>query len=452
MQNTKDKTFKKTTFLSEIDLLVNAAFKEWLTQTNDLVFVKNSELVYVAASRRFTETAGLKSMDDIVGLTDWEIFEDQDLAKRYVTDDQKVLKSKENLINYIEPLVKIDGQLRYGSTSKYILFGKKGNPIGILGITKDITRDYLMKLHSDQVIQYLFKLPKNTYAVDYIDLDDWRIISQRRQSIDHETIETHDELDQFCLASINAIVDDEEAIKFYQNFSSKTLKELYVQGKNEVSFVYQRRFSDATIRWVRNSIRFLFNSESTHLCVLMLVQDIEVEKQKEKELVIAAHLDKMTMLYNRETTMESIRQILEIYADKEHALFIIDVDNFKTLNDTLGHQAGDEFLITLAKELKQCFRENSDIVGRVGGDEFFVLMKNITDRNVVKNRIKILLDAIHGVSKKYSFMKISGSVGVSIYPEHGRTLDTLYAAADKALYQAKNAGKDQVVFAAATEK
>ena len=134
----------------------------------------------------------------------------------------------------------------------------------------------------------------------------------------------------------------------------------------------------------------------------------------------------------------------ESESDSKHALFMIDIDNFKALNDTLGHKAGDEFLIALSKELKKNFRE-SDILGRIGGDEFFVLMRNVTEQKRVRQKADEILGIIQNVASKYLQVDLSGSVGISMYPKNGTTLDELYSKSDEALYEAKRTGKNKYI-------
>ena len=122
------------------------------------------------------------------------------------------------------------------------------------------------------------------------------------------------------------------------------------------------------------------------------------------------------------------------------------MDNFKSLNDTYGHQAGDRFLATLAKTLRNCFRDN-DIVGRIGGDEFFVLMKNVPSSTIVAEKATTLLGVSRVFCDEYPTLDLSISIGICLSPINGSDLDTLYANADKALYQAKRNGKNQFVFA-----
>lgn len=431
---------------AELNTLIRAAFQTMLDSTKDMVFVKNKDLVYMEASMPFVKMVGKEKAEEIIEHTDIEIFEDENLARRYVADDRKLMAGGVNLVDYVEPITEEDGQPRYGSTSKYLLSNEDGEVIGILGITRDITRDYIARQQYHQEIKYMFELPKNAYAVTYIDVDSWRIISQRRQLIQDGTYQACHTVGSLCEAALDSIVDEySDVAGFYREFTQDNLRRIYESGRTSISFKYQRYLSDNSIRWVRNDVRLLMDIESGHLCVILSAKDIDAQKQKEQKLLVAARMDKMTMLLNRETTMEEIRSTLKLEPESMHALFMIDADNFKMLNDTLGHQAGDKFLIDLACEIKKGFR-GTDIVGRIGGDEFFALMKNVPNTEVAERKAQNLLNAVQSVCSAYPDIPLSGSIGVSLYPENADNLEELYAKADSALYEAKRNGKNQFVF------
>ncbi len=426
-------------------VLINAAFQAMLKSTKDMVFVKNADLTYIAASSAFVKMVGKECAEEIIGHTDLEIFEDPNLAKRYVGDDKKLFAADEDLEGYIEPITEEEGQARYGSTSKYILRDEAGKQIGILGITKDITKEYRARQRYQQALRYLFELPTDTYAVSYIDVDGWRIITQRKRNIGEVTLQTCYTVEELCQVAVDSIDDKtNEAVAFYSNFTPQRLREIYAQGESGISFEYQRTMPDGSKRWVHNEVRFLIDVDSEHLCVMLSAKDIDAIKQEEQELVVAARMDKMTMLLNRETSMEYIRQVLEEEVKQKHVLFMVDMDNFKQVNDTFGHQAGDEFLAKIAKAMRKCFRD-SDIVGRVGGDEFFAFMKNSGGVVAARRKARELITAIRNVCVDYADLDLSGSVGVSMYPSDGETLEELYAKADAALYEAKRKGKNQFV-------
>lgn len=432
----------------ESGLLIDAAFEMLMQNGKDIIFVKDADLVYRAASMQFVRMVGKERLDQVVGKKDAEIFEDKSLAKRYVADDKKLIKSGKHREDYVEPITDgNDGLARYGSTSKYLLWDENGKVKGILGITKDITRDYIARQHYQQELRYLFALPNDTYAVSFIDVDDWRIISQRRQFIAEGTFQESQTVEDLVEAARASIIEENcGAAVFYNNFTQTFLREIYETGRMHLNFRYQRRVGDNMVRWVHNDIRFIIDVDSGHLCAMLSAKDIDEEKREEQKLVTAAKMDKMTMVYNRETTMDMIRKILAEESDSSHVLFMIDVDNFKNLNDSRGHQAGDEFLIDLAAEIKGSFRE-TDVVGRIGGDEFFALMRNVPEDSITLRKAQELLNTMQEVCEDYKDLKLSTSIGISMYPQDGMTLEALYAQADGALYEAKRKGKNRFMFA-----
>lgn len=433
--------------IDEYNAIILSAYRALIRGTKDMVFIKDVNQAYIGASDAFVKMMGKEDESQLIGFTDMDILEDKNLAKRYMDDDKKILASGNNLIDYVEPITDEDGHARYGSTCKYILMDDNGKKLGILGLTKDITREYMARQHYQQELKYLFELPKEAYAVSYIDVDEWRMISQRRKEISNGTFEQCNTVEELAFAAVDSILDREsKAFSFYKDFSSDMLYRLYESGKTEISFKYERRLTNGLVRWVHNQIRFLTDLDSGHLCALLTAKDIDAEKKAEQDLLVAAKMDKMTMVYNRETTMDQIREILKSQSDSNHVLLMLDVDNFKMLNDTFGHQTGDEFLISLASELKHHFRE-TDVVGRIGGDEFFALMKNVPDLSIVPRKAGQILDTIIAICDNYEGINLSGSIGISIYPEDGETVEKLYEKADEALYQAKRHGKNQFIFA-----
>lgn len=427
--------------------LMGAAFRAMLEGTADMIFLKDVNLVYQEVSAPFIEMTGKSSAEEIIGHTDAEIYEDQNLSRRYEADERRLLSEERDMCGYIEPITDDNGQARYGSTSKYLLRDKKKRVIGIMGIVRDVTREYRARQRYQQELRYLFELPKDTYAVCYIDVDDWRIIKQRRQNIEDGTLQECQTVEEICRYAVESIVDkDCEGAKFYENFTASDLWSIYTSGRSSVSYEYERSLSDGSTRWVHNEAHFLTDVDSGHLCVMLSVKDITADKREEQKLYEAVTLDQMTKVLNRETAMGYIKQILDYESDKLHVLYMLDIDNFKGINDTFGHQAGDRFLIRLAGELKKAFRED-DVVGRIGGDEFFIFLKNVVEIGMIAKKARDILDIVSRAGEGYSQTELSGSIGIALYPGDGRTVEELYAKADEALYVAKGGGKDQFVFA-----
>jgi len=172
-----------------------------------------------------------------------------------------------------------------------------------------------------------------------------------------------------------------------------------------------------------------------------------IDIQEQKELELKAKTDLLTSCFNKITTEMEISNIFESSKEnQEHLLFIIDIDDFKNVNDNLGHHFGDLVLIEVANKLKVNFR-NQDIVGRIGGDEFIVLAKDISDMNIAIKKAEDISNSFYNTySNENKEYKISASIGIARYPSDGKTYNDLYKAADKALYESKRSGKNCYTF------
>ena len=178
---------------------------------------------------------------------------------------------------------------------------------------------------------------------------------------------------------------------------------------------------------------------------LVTASQIILEKERYKSAILlnkSSH-DQMTGILNKTTTEELVSECISSYGKHDsHALMILDIDAFKNINDTYGHQTGDLTLTEIARGLRSIFRD-SDIVGRIGGDEFMVFMKNIKSLDTVKEKAGEIVIMSHKVGKSIDKLDSLGvSVGCCLYPQDGLSFDELYAAADKALYITKKNGKN----------
>jgi diguanylate cyclase (GGDEF)-like protein len=165
----------------------------------------------------------------------------------------------------------------------------------------------------------------------------------------------------------------------------------------------------------------------------------ELARRKQAHLYHIAHHDMMTGLPNRQLFQDRLRQaVSKAGRDRSHlAVLFIDLDHFKTVNDTMGHEAGDRLLSAVARRLEGCVR-SSDTVARLGGDEFTVILAEVTrpaDAAVVAE--KILRALAEPVELKGRPLRISASIGISLFPDDGSDPETLVQQSDNALYHAK---------------
>jgi diguanylate cyclase (GGDEF)-like protein len=185
----------------------------------------------------------------------------------------------------------------------------------------------------------------------------------------------------------------------------------------------------------------------------------EILQQKNKDLEIAlrrveamrisrdgykleSETDRLTELYNKIGFENIVRKKLATMPEGGMAaFFIIDMDHFKEANDTYGHQCGDEILKKFSAVLKEVFRQD-DCLGRFGGDEFVTFIEGDLTREGVARKAKQLVEAVRSIEVEDTDFRVTASIGVAMYPEHGEDYDFLFSAADRALYKVKTEGRD----------
>lgn len=431
--------------IQRAELIFSASY-HLLKHSREKIFIKDKDLIYRAASTKFALMAGWEQESDLIGKTDFDIFADQELAQRYREDDLKLIEQQTDLIDYVEPITEKDGRPRYASTSKFILRDEQGNCIGLVGVSKDITMEYYLQRNRVRELEYLFTLPHDVYFAAYMDIDDWRIISEHHQSVNGFDFAYHGSIDTLAMNAHTRMADSSSPARtFYQNFTPEKLTSLYHSGEREMVLEYRRYVALGDARWVRDEVHFLEDAISGHLCMMLVVRDVQQRKLDEAEQIRLAERDEVTGLLNRKATMQLIRERLaQSKHGEQHALFMVDADYFKDVNNTYGHQAGDQALADFAKAIGSSFR-STDVIGRIGGDEFFALMTDVPDRAAVESKANSLLTALRAVH--YEDIYLSASIGICFYPADATRLEDMYGLSDKAMYAIKDAGRNGICFA-----
>ena len=175
--------------------------------------------------------------------------------------------------------------------------------------------------------------------------------------------------------------------------------------------------------------------------------DISDYKKNQTRLEQKAYFDELTGLANRTLLEKTISKAISFSARRKEsfAVMFVDLDHFKELNDVCGHQVGDELLKKVAKQLRKCVREEDEIA-RLGGDEFVAVLTSVktqAEAGIVAARLN---QSILELSQEdEQLVRISASIGVAFYPDDGKNMETLIDRADKAMYAAKQGGKNQFV-------
>lgn len=219
-----------------------------------------------------------------------------------------------------------------------------------------------------------------------------------------------------------------------------------VDKRSSITYEEELNFQGETFIWLATLTPIIQGDKV--LYIVGSATDITERKKLELELAKNANYDKLTDLPNRRLFFERLeRAILENHRDdKRFALLFIDLDGFKDVNDAYGHKIGDEVLIAVGNRLLNVVRK-SDTVARMGGDEFTIIARNVEDQH----SIKVLVEKIQESIKKSITVgdikcKVNSSVGIAIYPDHGKDGDTLLRHSDSAMYAIKKSGKNGYVF------
>lgn len=228
----------------------------------------------------------------------------------------------------------------------------------------------------------------------------------------------------------------------------RTMWQTILSGQTWRGEVVNRR-KDGTLQNEEITISPVKDENGTIRNFVGIKQDISERKQIEERIRHMAQYDALTDLPNRSLFSDRLQRALASAKRDQGrlALMYIDLDRFKPINDTLGHNVGDLLLKEVARRMEDCVRE-SDTVARVGGDEFVVLLpgiERIEDAGRVAEKIRNSLNRPFLVAGQE--LSISSSTGIALYPDHGHDEIELSKNADSAMYQAKQSGRDTVRFA-----
>lgn len=294
-----------------------------------------------------------------------------------------------------------------------------------------IQNDYMEQYYAAMVYGSVF-----AYEID-VTKDKILTLPEKLQEMYH--VHVNSSYDAFLKTASKATITETDQELVYTYASREAILKAYALGERQISVEFLARDAADEIKWFRNRLYLLQHPVSGDIHAIVTTKNIQQQKINELRLQERARLDPLTHLANRNFLEEQFT--LELQSEhKNHCALLLDIDDFKNINDTYGHQTGDSVLIAFAKMLQGKFRHD-DIVARLGGDEFFVFMKN-ADPQIIHSRAQMIIEACKTLMPAESGITITPSIGISIYPDHGKTFKELYKNADIALYTSKLNGKN----------
>lgn len=228
-----------------------------------------------------------------------------------------------------------------------------------------------------------------------------------------------------------------------KTFNLDTLLNAFAKGQRDFIIEFPTRSTDGKIVWLQTKIYLLINAD-TDLCALLCSNNITKWKLEQERLLKQAQSDELTGLLNRRTFQEHTENFLRQRTPGNSVLMIIDIDDFKQMNDRWGHVFGDSVLALISEKMRKSFRK-SDLISRIGGDEFMILAKGIKGSikdGFLKKRLSDLQEELKNIkTPDGNHINVTLSIG-GAQIQDGDTFHDIYKRADSVLYEVKKCGKN----------
>ena len=347
-------------------------------------------------------------------------------------------------------------------TNDELGFGKEAI-IAIISVDNEEQGDKLLLYYSTEMLKHIFNPlefdGQNFYAIvdsegmiieetgvqsNFLKTGNiWDVIKQADPDSKEEVLKSTVRMRNRTTGSIEAVVDGEARTLVYaptgiNNWSVVIgVKQSYVDG------ILNKEW--------RNTKNMVYQLIGAIIVFLLMVVTINIinrvrSRRESQELEKKADTDLLTGLNNKLATERKIKEYIKSCPNEQALMFVLDIDNFKKINDTMGHAFGDEVLRSLGHSIGASFRA-TDVIGRAGGDEFIILLKNLKDEEILLREAKKLCDFFKDFrAGEYVKYAATASIGAAVFPADGKDFDALYKAADNALYVAKKRGKAQMAF------
>jgi two-component system CheB/CheR fusion protein len=394
-----------------------------------LIALKDVAGRYEFVNQRFEEAFGVKA-DDANGKTDHQLFPTE-IAKLLRSRDLKAMED----LDVVETTDEIDlGDKHFWLDGvRFPIFDASGTVRAICTQAVDVTR----KRHAEEQLRLAAKVFDRAGEAVAITDADGRIITVN----DAFTEITGYKFSEVVGKNPRILQSGRHAREFYDDM----WRTLHASGSWQGEIFNRRKNGDVYPEWLTiNAVR---DDEGRLVNYVAIFSDITAIKTSQRRIEFLATHDGLTGLPNRNLLIDRLKHAIHQAKRRNMkiAVLFVDLDNFKTVNDSLGHEVGDELLRQAASRLQGCIRD-ADTLARLGGDEFVALLVDVDldEVNAVAGRIVEFLGASFRIREHELF--VSASIGVAMFPEDGGDSTVLLKNADAAMYRAKDRGRNQYQF------
>ena len=379
------------------------------------------------------------SREELIGMNNRHYTTDKETAQKVFQAFYQVYTTGAPLKEFGWDITRKDGNKRYVEGSISLLKDSSGKAIGFRGVSHDVTE----RKHAEKALRQSEEKYRNileNIQEAYFEVDLSGNFTFFNDSLCRVTGCLREEL---IGANYKQFSDEENSKNVFQVFNN-----VYKTRRPKERFDWLIIRKDGTKRYIEASVSLQKDSSNKPNGFKGVIRDITERKLIEQELNHMATHDVLTGLPNRLMFSQLLNHaILSAQRNrKQLAVLFIDLDRFKTINDSLGHEAGDVMLQEIAGRFRHLLRA-ADIVGRLGGDEFIIMIEDVNELNQVATLAqKILTTTIKPVDIMGEECRVTASIGISIYPSDGQDEQSLMKNADIAMYFAKEEGKNNYKF------
>lgn len=286
-----------------------------------------------------------------------------------------------------------------------------------------------LEFASDMLTDYT--ISKNKYVADtskWYDMFGFEFIANEKKTNEIIFSRLHD--------------DDKNQFKAYRE---KIFTDIYDNLEKQMQIEFRIKMKDDEYHWILRRDILVKGKTDDIEHILTSYAVIDERKKNEMELSSKAHYDQLTKLYNRATFMMRVKEWMKNNENAECSMIFVDADNFKSVNDTYGHEAGDDVIRYIADTLRTAV-DDKGICGRYGGDEFIAFIYDSKDAETTAEKIvKMMPNDFQVPSQPDVVLSVHSSAGIANYPEHAYDAENLLKRADEAMYVAKKSGKDRYI-------
>lgn len=427
---------------------LNQDFVTFLDNATDFIFFKDIHSRFRFCSQTMASLAGFQHWKDMRGKHDLEVLP-KEIAQAYADEELPIFRHGTPILNKIKPYVDQNGQTGWVSTSKWPMRDSEGAICGIFGISRVVTDQIRLEQKHQQLLVEQQAILDN----DLISIMVAKGTTMSWVNPAFEKMFGYDHGELIGQSTRMGYCSDED----FETFNANAFPVFASGGSYRTEFDCRKKDGSRFTAEVSGAMLANHTGQS-----LWCFVDITERKRNEEKVRLLAFFDPLTLLPNRRLFADRFTQALA-HSERNKsfgALLVLDLDNFKPLNDTHGHACGDLLLQEVARRISSCVRE-TDTVGRFGGDEFVVVLWPLVSHRdesevlarAIAEKIRLAIGepykiAAHGepAADEYVTHRCTASVGAVPFLGSRISAEELFRRADAVMYEAKKDGHNRVKF------